>query len=126
MSISISKVPLICSRPDGSGAIEYANIHEAAEITGINRKSIRDAISGAQKSAGGFLWMGKGEYDIFPKGHSRTIMQLSDDGSVIKKYKSIISAARTLRINPKSIRHAATGKQKHAGGFLWQFEKEEA
>lgn len=122
MTTKLSKVPLICTRKDGSEIFEFENIQVAAEKTGINRKSIRDAVSGAQKEAGGFLWKSKEEYDIVFKGYSRKIIQLSDDGTVIGKYNSIISAARALHINSKSIRLVATGKQKHAGGFLWQYE----
>lgn len=52
----------------------------------------------------------------------RPVMQCSDDGTVIKKFSSISEAAAETGINKKSIRDAATGIQKHAGGYRWKFD----
>ena len=55
----------------------------------------------------------------------RGIIQKDDDGNIIKKYISIASAVRETGVNSKSIRDAAKGVQKHAGGFVWKYEDEE-
>lgn len=52
----------------------------------------------------------------------RSIIQMNDDGVIIKKYISIADAVRQTGINSKSIRDAAKGVQKHAGGYCWKYE----
>ncbi|VYT62106.1 hypothetical protein [Clostridium tertium] len=54
----------------------------------------------------------------------RGIIQLNDDGTIIKEYETIASAVRKTGINSKSIRDAAKGVQKHAGGFCWRYKDE--
>ena len=54
----------------------------------------------------------------------RTIIQMDDDGNVIRKFISIAEAVRETGVNSKSIRDAAKGVQKHAGGFVWKYEED--
>ena len=54
----------------------------------------------------------------------RGIIQMDDNGNIIKKYISISEAVRETGVNSKSIRDAAKGVQKHAGGFVWKYEDE--
>lgn len=54
-----------------------------------------------------------------PRG--RPVFKCSESGAVLEKYDTITSAAEETGINSKSIREAATGKQKHAGGFRWKY-----
>ena len=53
--------------------------------------------------------------------NKHALYQLDDSNSVIVKYESIADAVKTTGINSKSIRDAANGKQKHAGGYVWRF-----
>lgn len=55
----------------------------------------------------------------------RPVIQCSEDGTALKEFKSISEAATETGINGKSIREAATGKQKHAGGYCWKFPNPE-
>ena len=55
----------------------------------------------------------------------KAILQLSDDGTVIKEYVSVAEASRVIGVSTKSIRCAATGVQKHAGGYRWQYKEPE-
>ena len=57
--------------------------------------------------------------------NSRRIRQLSDEGEILGEFMTLAEAARAIGVNSKSIREAATGKQKRAGGFLWEYEVEE-
>ncbi len=41
---------------DGEFISEHASIGQAAKVTGVNRRSISDALSGVQKTAGGYVW----------------------------------------------------------------------
>jgi DNA polymerase III epsilon subunit family exonuclease len=54
-----------------------------------------------------------------PRG--RAIIQMSDDRTIIQEFASISEAVQKTKINSKSIRDAANGVQKHAGGFVWLY-----
>jgi len=49
---------------------------------------------------------------------------LDDNGTVIKINETIALAVRETNINSKSIRDAAKGVQKRAGGFCWKYNDE--
>lgn len=55
------------------------------------------------------------------KSCKRAVMQYADDGTMVKEFDSISAAAQELGISSKCIRDAASGKQKHAGGFCWKY-----
>jgi len=54
----------------------------------------------------------------------RAILQLSDKMILIKRYETIADAVRETGVSSKSIRDAAKGIQKHAGGFVWRYADE--
>lgn len=54
----------------------------------------------------------------------RVIMQLDDAGNIIKEYETLSQAIKETGINSKSIRDAAKGVQKHAGGYCWKYKDE--
>lgn len=54
----------------------------------------------------------------------RQIIQLDDSGTVIKVFPSVSAAAQEVGVDPKGIRSAATGIQKHAGGYCWKYADE--
>lgn len=58
------------------------------------------------------------------KTTGRAILQLTDDMTLIKRYDTIAQAARETGVNSKSIRDAAKGVQKHAGGYVWKYADE--
>ena len=53
---------------------------------------------------------------------SRPIYQLNEDGEVLHEYESLSAAIRVTGVNSKSIRDAANGVQKHAGGYRWAYK----
>lgn len=55
-----------------------------------------------------------------PKG--RAILQMTDEGEMIKEYSTIASAVAESGVSSKSIRDAANGIQKHAGGYCWKYK----
>lgn len=55
-----------------------------------------------------------------PKG--RLILQLTDDGAVIQEFETVTAASKAIGVSTKSIRDAAQGVQKHAGGYCWQYK----
>lgn len=56
--------------------------------------------------------------------NARIIIQLDDNHNVINTYPSIAEAVRQTGINSKSIRDAANGVQKHAGGYVWEYSED--
>ncbi len=54
----------------------------------------------------------------------RAILQLDDAGNIIKEYETLSQAITETGINSKSIRDAAKGVQKHAGGYCWKYKNE--
>lgn len=59
------------------------------------------------------------------KTTGRSILQLTDDMTLIKQYDTIAQAVSETGVNSKSIRDAAKGVQKHAGGYVWKYSDEE-
>ncbi|MBP3885167.1 MAG: 3'-5' exoribonuclease [Olsenella sp.] len=55
---------------------------------------------------------------------ARAIIRLDDDFNVLEVYPSVAEASRSTGANAKSIREAAKGKQRHAGGFVWRYADE--
>lgn len=52
---------------------------------------------------------------------ARAIVRLDDDFNVLEVYPSVAEASRSTGTNAKSIREAAKGRQRHAGGFVWRY-----
>lgn len=59
------------------------------------------------------------------KSSGRPVLQMTDDLVIIARYESIAEAIRETGISSKSIRDAAKGVQKHAGGYVWKYEDEQ-
>ena len=51
----------------------------------------------------------------------RPILQMNDSLEIIQRFETVAEAVRITSINSKSIRDAAKGIQKHAGGFIWKY-----
>jgi hypothetical protein len=54
--------------------------------------------------------------------HSHTANFVPQD--IIKEYETLSQAIKETGINSKSIRDAAKGVQKHAGGYCWKYKDE--
>lgn len=55
-----------------------------------------------------------------PKG--KAVIQLTDDGTVIQEFETVTAASNAVGVSTKSIRDAAQGVQKHAGGYCWKYK----
>ena len=51
----------------------------------------------------------------------RAVLQLNDEGQIIKIYESLSEASKSVGLAPKTIRDVANGKYKHGGGFCWKY-----
>ena len=107
----------------------FDSITQAEKTTGINRKSIRWAISGKQKSAGGYIWRTDTDTDENPTFDTRRrsaptkenylILQVTIDGEIVAEYTSIAQASEATGISTKAISKVINGSQKTAGGYHW-------
>lgn len=57
------------------------------------------------------------------KPRGRAILQMDDNGNIIKEFDSITAAVQEIGVSSKSIRDAANGVQKRAGGYHWMYKK---
>lgn len=109
---------------------EYDNIKVACDS--VKSKGVGKVINGLQSTAGGFYW--KRVVVGYPKtsikipnkeievmNNPKPLVQMNDKGDVIMTFQSIKEAAKVVGVGEKSIRFAASGKQKHAGGYCWRF-----
>lgn len=55
------------------------------------------------------------------KAQGKPVLQITTDGTVIKKHESIAEAARRVKVNKKSILSVCKGKGHTAAGFRWQY-----
>ena len=62
--------------------------------------------------------------DRFSKSNRKPIVQYSKNGSVIKRYDSLKSAAKETGISKCSISSCTKDDLKYAGGFLWAYENQ--
>ena len=66
----------------------------------------------------------KANRETKPKASTgRAILQMDDSGNVIREFESVTLASNEVGVSTKSIRDAATGVQKHAGGFVWRYKE---
>lgn len=115
---------------DGEFVNEFENIKIACDS--IKSKGVGKVVNGLQSVAGGYYW--KRVVVGYPKtpikieqnkvkgmNISKPVVQTNDNGDIIMIFKSIKEASKAVGVGEKSIRFAASGKQKHAGGYCWKF-----
>lgn len=56
------------------------------------------------------------------QSRGRAVLQMDDDGNIIKEFDSIAAAVKEVGVSSKSIRDAANGVQKRAGGYHWMYK----
>lgn len=111
---------------------QYETIAVASMQSNVKEDMIRKSCSGIRNSSGGYQWrkMPRDCVEVkiaelkqeYSSGKARRVAQISEEGEVIVVYNSIAEAVRLTGVNSKSIRDAATGKQKHASGFKWKYQ----
>lgn len=103
------------------GSITDASTYFRSEDT-----NIRDAVSGKQKTAYGFLWVKHGEMCksyVAKSARAKEIIQYTLDGVFIRRWESASKAGNELNKNPSNINSACNHKNPSnmAFGFLWEF-----
>lgn len=109
---------------DGIYVSEYHSMCEAERVTGILESQICTAAK-THKSAGGYLWRIKGEYnpDEVVKYVNETlipVVQVGLDGSYVAEYVSGKEAERQTGILAQNIGKCCKEKHCTAGGYFWR------
>ena len=58
-----------------------------------------------------------------PRRRGKAVFQMDDNGNTIKEFISVAAASEETGVNAKSIRDAAGGIQKTAGGYRWKYKE---
>lgn len=119
----------------GKYIAEYESIAQASKETKIGHNAISSVArrDGYHKTAGGYNWVYKDEYDPnkdytvtvdLGSGNRKPVAQCDLDWNIIKTYKSPMEAERLnkeLNFNNKYIRDCANGKRKTHKGYKWRY-----
>lgn len=125
----------ICRMTDDCRIIQiYPTILGASKELRIDNSSLRDALQGKQKTAGGFKWkyyeegdevdVSVGDYK--PNKYcvaKKAVYKINRDGQIVDEYESIAAAARETGISEKAISKVLNGRGNTAGGFCWKYKR---
>ena len=112
---------------------QYYSYDEIKKEIDVSIVNIQRTCRGIRNSSGGYQWKKVSAEEPItniepivevPAVSVRPINCYDDNGMLIAEYKSIAEAVRISGVNSKSIRDAAKGKQKHAGGYVWKYKDE--
>jgi len=116
----------------GKKVASYLTITDAARAAGVDPVCISEALSGKQKSAGGYIWKsGWGKDKIDLTGYSFgeelraqrlqiKVRQYSLKGKYVQTFPSVTAAAASVGISAAHLSGVLGGRQTHAGGFIWK------
>lgn len=120
---------------EGQIIAEFESISEAERKTHISNTSISSVLrhEGFHKTAGGYNWIYKTEYDKnkdyrviidLGSGGRKPIIQKMLDGKFVAEYISIQEACRqTGFVGSSYIGECCAGKRKYYKNYLWEFKK---
>ena len=113
---------------DGQFIKEWGCISDASRELKINSSNISMCAQHKRRIAGGYRW----EYTYYEKLDiiapvkkstgfgGKPVLQLDDNGNIIKEYKSLNEAAASLHTHPSNISKVLHGVINKAGGYKWK------
>jgi hypothetical protein len=121
--------PVIQLDLDGNFIAEYPTATEASRCSGIARRNISACCCGDQKSASGFMWVKKIDYDpnckyIYKHNKKSAVVQLTLSDEYIQTYESSRLAERETGVHHNEILLCCKGKQKTSRGFHWMYKED--
>jgi group I intron endonuclease len=121
--------PVIQLDKKGNIIAEYPTASEASRVVGIELDNITSCCNGKTKTAFGYQWIYKKDYDpnktyVFINSHIKPIVQLDLDDNLIKEYISISEAEKSTHIDNRAISAVCKKKRKTTGGFKWMYKEE--
>ena len=104
---------------------EYHNIASASRKTNIDSSSISRCCRGLQKTAGGYVWRYKDNYEYIKQNKPiKHILQFDLDSNFIKEYNSIQEICSNNKFYETHIRKCCRGLIKSAYGYIWRYKDE--
>ena len=105
---------------------EYDSAAEAARQVGTDRTRITHACKKHGK-ASGYMWCYSTEEIDKPyrRKNQKSVIQKTLDGKYVKTYISVKDAFEKTGINVDNICKCISGKNRHAGGYVWMYEENE-
>jgi hypothetical protein len=113
---------------EGNYITDHHSQGEAARQIGILESQICRACK-EHKSAGGFLWLHKDEYNpnnkvIYQNNNVRAVIQLDFDGNFVAAFTSAREAERQTAVLHQNINACCKNKKRTAGGYRWMYAEE--
>lgn len=96
-------------------------VSEWAELLGITHQALSERLSSKSWTLEQALTTKRSGRPIEQPSFKKTVIQLSQDGEVVKKWKSISNAAVTLNIPNSNISRALKNKKYTTRGFRWEY-----
>ena len=119
---------------DGDFIKEWDKIAQAAKDLNISKGNISACCAGLGrvKSAGGYRWMYKSDYDdhdhefvdVFVNKKRKPIVQLTLDNVFVKEWDMIVTASKSFGMIKSGIQDCCKKRQKTARGFKWMYKEE--
>jgi predicted transcriptional regulator len=117
---------------DGNYIKTWETISNATKSLGISPSFISSVCMRRQKSASGFMWMYKDDYEKTKENlnpykketRSKPIIQLSLKGDYIREWKSATEVNEKLGVSNKHISSVCNGNRKSTEGYRWMFKDE--
>jgi hypothetical protein len=108
---------------EGEHITDYTSAKVASDVVpGANRSYITQVCRGKRKSAGGFIWVYKGNpVPVYTKQYYRPVEQYSLTGKLLQTFQSLTHAQTTTGVELHNISEACRGNSKTAGGFIWKY-----
>lgn len=122
--------PVIQISLNGDFVKEYESISKASEFTGYIASAISYCCKGKRKTANGFRWLYKEDYEKlneplgkieYEKRIAKPIVQLTLSGDFVCEYYSIYKAAEVVNCSGLGICNCCKGKRKSAYGYKWLY-----
>ena len=111
----------------------WGSLSDASNELNIGRPDICSVCKNKKKSAGGYIWVLKEDYDENKKYtytneigqyNKRKVVQLSKNNEIIKIWDCISDAQKELKIGSGKITAVCKGQRKTTGGYKWKYYDE--
>ena len=109
----------------GEGTNGFKHSDQTKMQMSMNRSGSKNSFYGKRHSekTKRLISMNHADFSGAKSSKSKRIFQYSINGEYIAEYRSINEAERHTGVSHQAIGKVARGKSKHAGGFIWSYEK---
>lgn len=106
---------------------EHKSVTHASIETNTNRRSISNVTHGWAKSAGGYIWRIKRDYndskiEPYTDNNKQKIVCCDLQGNIINEYNSMIDASRSLGLWQQDISACCRGVKKRVKQYIFRYK----